>query len=468
MLNNKNVQNAANENERASLFEIFAYGLGGSGRWLFNGIALGLLNYFYTNSLGMSAAVIGSIFMFSRVLDGLIGVSIGILIDKLNPKFGKIKSWLLWSAVPFGLVTLGLFTVPNVSAAGKIIYIIIMYNLMTSVFESTFYIPHLTFPALITSDSGQRTQLSISNQLLGMIISFVPSMILLPAIVAAGNKQSDWIKYMTYIIPIGITFMLVDAFVCKERVHHPSLSNKSKNEPKIGFVKILEAMLQNKYWLMVFGVFIFDALGNQFFNATGIYYAQYVIGDVSQYGKINLASNLPAICALLILSPLVKKFYKRTIFLAGALIKLSGLLMIIILPPTFANLIICRGISAFGMGITFSVMYALVLDTMDYGEWKTGIRLGSTLQSGLNVGMNLGVGLAPGVSGWLMSLGGYNGLVAEQPQAAINSIKLCAIWVPVIFAGLLVLTMVFYDVEKKAAKITEDLQSRNLNVSENA
>lgn len=448
--------------ELAKKREVLAYGMGGFGRCLFNSTALGLLNYFYTNSIGMSAAIIGMIFMFSRVLDGLVGMSIGMLIDKLNPKFGKVKSWLLWSAVPFGIVTLMLFTVPDTSLTGKVIYIIILYNLMTSVFETTFYVPQLTFPALITADKGQRTQLTIVNQIFGMLAGFIPSMILLPMILDMGNKQSDWIKVISFIIPIGVVSMLIDAFVCKERVCETSAKKAKEGEAKsrYGVKNTFKAMLQNKYWLMVFGIFIFDALSNQFFSAAGVYYSQYCLGDASTFGGINMAFTLPVILSLFLSGSIVKKFTKRDIFLTGAIIKLLGLLLVVLLPVSYTNVLIGRGIAGLGTGITFSVMYAFVIDTMDYGQWKTGIRLESTLQSGLNIGMNIGVGLAPGLSGWMMSMSGYDGLAASQPQSAINVINFCATWVPVIFAVLLVAVIWFYDLDKKYPQIVKELRER--------
>jgi GPH family glycoside/pentoside/hexuronide:cation symporter len=112
------------------------------------------------------------------------------------------------------------------------------------------------------------------------------------------------------------------------------------------------------------------------------------------------------------------------------------------------------------MGLTFAVMYAFVPDTMEYGQWKTGIRLEGTMLSACSIGAKLGVGLAPGIVGLLMSAAAYDGLAQVQTEQALAIISLCSTWMPVIFSFVLVLIMFFYDLDKKMDHILADLQDR--------
>lgn len=467
----KNDENTSGQ-DYVGLGEMVAYGMGGFGRGIFNSIAMTLLNYFYTNSIGMSAAIVGMIFMLSRLLDGVTDISVGVLVDKVKSRHGKARSWLLWSVIPFGVSTFLLFTVPDISYVGKIIYVVITYNLVTSIFGTLFYVPHMTLPALMTRNQTQRTQITIVNQILSAAASFVPSMILLPLILKLGGSQSSWIQVMAFAVPVGIITILICFFFTKERVKESSDQraddkgavdkNSTKSKMRIyGALTIIKTLLSNKYWLMVLGIFIFDALSNNFFFASAVYYCQYILGNAGYLGTLSFAFSLPITVGLFAAGPFIKKFSKRDIFLIGAIIKLVGLVAVIILPASLVGMSIARVIAGFGTGITFSTMYAFVPDTMEYGQWKTGIRLEGTLQSACSIGAKFGVGVAPGIVGILMSMARFDGMVAVQPEAALNIIRLCTIWLPALFALLMAITIYFYDLDKKYNQILVDLQERN-------
>lgn len=452
--------------ELAGTGEILAYSMGGFGRGIFNAIVMGLLNYFYTNAIGMSAAVVGMIFMFSRVFDGVSDVGVGVLTDKFTTKYGKARNWVLWSSVPFGISTMILFTVPNVSTVGKIIYMAVTYNFATTVMGTLFYVPHMTLAALITRDQNQRTLITIANQILSAISGFLPSLVLLPLVQNLGNTQEAWIKVVGAMVPIGILSMLICFFFTKERVHE-SAPAEGAHRQKLGFKNVARSLFQNKYWLMVLGIFILDALSNNFFIASGVYYSQYILGNSVYYGTILTANMVPSMIGLFAATPFIKKFTKRSIFLTGAILKLLGLLLVIVLPTGLKSMVISRLIAGFGVGITFSTMYAFIPDTMEYGQWKTGIRLEGILQSACSIGAKIGVGVAPGIVGILMSMGNYDGMAATQPQSALNVIQFCAVWGPAVFAFLMVILICFYDLDKKYPAIMKDLEARKKTAEEN-
>ena len=211
--------------EKAGYGEIFAYGMGGFGRGILNSIIMGLLNYFYTNSIGMSAASVGIIFMVSRIFDGVSDIGAGWLVDKSRSKYGKCRSWLLRSSVLFGISTFILFTVPDISNTGRIIYVAITYNLATSVLGTLFYVPHMTLVARLTRDQHERSIITIVNQILAMISGLVPSMLMLPLIQQMGNTQEAWIKVNAVVCPFAVAAMLVCFFFTRERVHEAEVVN---------------------------------------------------------------------------------------------------------------------------------------------------------------------------------------------------------------------------------------------------
>ncbi len=450
-----------NENVALGAGEMVAYSMGGFGRGIFNAVAMSLLNYFYTNSIGMSAGIVGMVFMLSRILDGVTDVTVGVLTDKIRTKYGKARNWVLWSALPFGIATMLLFTVPDVSVTGKVIYIVVTYNLVTSILGTLFYVPHMTLPALMTKNQTSRAQLTIINQIFSNVASLIPSMILLPAALSMGGTQTAWIKTVLPVIPIGVISMLICFAFTRERVHMAEAAPKAKKETQsYGVKKLLSLLLGNKYWLMVLGIFIFDALSNNFFFASSVYYCQYILHSTTAAGSLTMIYTVAVMIALFLAGPSVKKMSKRNIFMAGAVIKTLGLILVIVLPASVGSFLVGRGIAGFGTGLTYATMYAFVPDTMEYGEWKTGVRLEGTLQSACSIGAKFGVGVAPGIVGILMDVAKYDGLAAEQSAEALNVIRICATWMPAIFAAVLIVLSYFYDLDKKYSGIMADLETR--------
>ena len=364
---------------KISLFEMVAYGFGGFGRGMFNAIAMGQLNYFYTNSLGLSAAVVGMVFMLSRFFDSFTDVLVGALVDKTRSRFGKARIWLLCTCIPFGIGTYLLFTVPQSwGPAGQLIYIIVTYNLCTSILGTTWYVPHMTLPARMTRDQGERAQITNINQIFAMLSSLPFSMILFPQIVANGNTQEAWISAMRIYAVAGVVAMGICAIFAREHVDEEEPAKKQPAQ-KIPFGKMFKALITNKYWVMILLIFIFDAMSNNFAGAVSTYYSQYILGDATIISRANLYITAALVIVLFGATPFVKKFGKGKIFILGSVIKFVGILIMGILPASAAVAVTSRVVEAFGRGFHYATMYAMVPDAMEYGEWKTGIRIEGTM-----------------------------------------------------------------------------------------
>ncbi len=364
---------------KISLFEMVAYGFGGFGRGMFNAIAMGQLNYFYTNSLGLSAAVVGMVFMLSRFFDSFTDILVGALVDKTRSRFGKARIWLLCTCIPFGIGTYLLFTVPQSwGPAGQLIYIIVTYNLCTSILGTTWYVPHMTLPARMTRDQGERAQITNINQIFAMLSSLPFSMILFPQIVANGNTQEAWISAMRLYAVAGVVAMGICTIFAREHVDEEEPAKKQPAQ-KIPFGKMFKALITNKYWVMILLIFIFDAMSNNFAGAVSTYYSQYILGDATIISRANLYITAALVIVLFGATPFVKKFGKGKIFILGSVIKFIGILIMGILPASAAVAVTSRVAEAFGRGFHYATMYAMVPDAMEYGEWKTGIRIEGTM-----------------------------------------------------------------------------------------
>src|SRR5699024_12601160 len=115
--------------------------------------------FFYTDVVGIGAAAVGTLLFVSRIFDGFSDLGMGILIDKTRSKYGKARPWLLWMAAPFGIMTVLLFTVPDIGETGQLIYVYITYNLMVTIVYTAINTPYLTMNSRITQDKHQPSDL---------------------------------------------------------------------------------------------------------------------------------------------------------------------------------------------------------------------------------------------------------------------------------------------------------------------
>ncbi len=446
-----------NKSDRVGLGEMMAYSMGGFGRNLVHSTCLGLLNYFYTNSIGMAAGLVGTVFMLSRFLDGVTDIATGVMVDKVNSKHGKARNWILWIAIPYALSGLLMFAVPPTTVFWQGVYMAITYNLCTSIMGTLFYIPLMTLPALMTQDQGQRHKITIVNQLFVTVAGVIPAGFLYPTILRMGNTQAAWLKVIGVMCAVAAAAMLICFLFTKERV---TGQEYRKTEDKVPLKVMLKALFSNKYWVMLLGVFIFEATSSGVMYSSTPYYCQYILNNANLYSAATVILQITVFVALLLGGLLVKRLSKRNIFILGTALRGCGHI-IVGMTGSLIGLYVGLAIVGCGIGFSYSTMYAFVPDVMEYGEWKTGIRLEGTLQSACSIGAKVGLGLGPGIVGMLMQSAGFNGMIAQQPEAVLHILPVCAVWLPACFCLVLIIIVFLFDLDKRYDGIMKDLQERH-------
>jgi len=144
--------------EKLSLKEKIGYALGdGAANIAWRGVST-FLFIFYTDVFGINPAAVGLLLLIARFSDGVSDIAMGIIGDRTNTKYGKFRPWILWSAIPLGVILSLLFMSPNLSATGKIIYAYTTYIIFTLVYTAN-NIPYGALMAVMTGDDKERTSL---------------------------------------------------------------------------------------------------------------------------------------------------------------------------------------------------------------------------------------------------------------------------------------------------------------------
>ena len=233
------------EFEKIHLKEKFSDGLGDVACNVVYALTTSLLIYFYTNVVGISAAMIGTIMLFSRFFDGISDVLIGHLVDRTHSKHGKSRAWILWMMIPYGIAAILLFTVPPATPIVKGIYVFITYNFCTTVVYTALNLPYATLATLMTRDTDQRAVVNLFRTGMSALGNMVITAITFPLVTRLGDTQQAWIEVSILYAIVSIIMLFICFKNCHERVKEETKTKDGKNVPLWMGIKLC---VTNKYY----------------------------------------------------------------------------------------------------------------------------------------------------------------------------------------------------------------------------
>lgn len=448
----------AHASEKVTVRERLAYGCGDFSSNIMYSAMAAFLMFYYTDYIGVSAAVVGTIMLVSRLFDGISDLVMGIIIDRTRSPFGKARIWILRLVIPYAIGTVLLFAVPNGwSETAKYIYIFFSYNLAFTVLFTGINLPYATLTALMTQDQYERSVLSIFRMILATCGTLFIKTCTLPVVEFFGDNARAWTYTFVVFGALEILTFMITFLFTRERVN--TNDDKRMEVPVIlGF----KALVKNKYWFMATLnlVLIFIAQGVN--GSSEVYYAKEVLGNGNLVGTFSVALQVTQIICMLFIAGFVKKYGKRNVLMAGAAIMIVGYGIMGSGGENLPVLIVgcmLRGIGNSGIS---ACMFAMVTDTIEYGEWKTGIRTEGLINSAASFGQKIGNGLSNVLMGAILAVGGYVGTATTQSASAISAIKVSYIYVPIILTAVQMVVLAFYHLDKEYNSILEDIKKRRI------
>lgn len=441
-----------------SIVERFAYGCGDAGCNIIYTAMSGFLLLYYTDYAGVSAAAVGTIMLLSRVFDGVSDLVMGTIVDRTKSKYGKARPWIMRMCIPFAVSGILLFSVPTSWAGNaKLVYIFITYNIVSTIIYTAINVPYSTLNALMTQDPYERSVLSVYRNLLATVGSLFVNTFTLKFVEFFGDNAAAWSKTFGVFGFISVAVFLINFFGTKERVKAVgAVDGKVQTvSVKDGF----RSLFQNKYWIIVTIMLAIMFIAMSLYGGASVYYADLILGNRKLVAPINNAVYIAQIISMFGVAFTVKRFGKRNVMIMGCIMSIlgfgiiafSGAYIVVILSGVF------RGIGGACMGAT---MWAMVSDTIDYGEWKTGNRTEGLANSACSFGYKIGNGLGSALLGWILAMGGYNGQARVQTASALFSVKVAFIIIPCIIYVLIILLMTRYHLDKEFDGIIKDLKKR--------
>lgn len=419
------------------------------------GAALGAFAMmYYTDVAHINAGVIGVIMLVSRFLDGASDLIMGLVVDHTRSRFGKARPWLLRIAIPFAIATTLMFSVPDFEDKAKVIYIFVTYNLVMTMY-TMINLPYGSLSTLMTDDSYERSVLNIFRQIFAQVTSLIITSATLPLINVFGGGQKAWtITYGIFSAAAAVLFLICFAGT-KETV-----GVAAKERETVPVKTALLALIKNKCWIISMLLGTGTCLFYMAISTINSYFCVQVLHNENMVGTLNAAYIAPMIIFFFFMAPIVRRIGKKKTNLAGWILILISYVPLLGAMASIPVLVVSSVIRGVGYACVMGVQFAIIGDSVEYGEWKTGVRSEGLVFSAQSFGCKVGMGLGNVLIGALLSWGKYDGALDVQPDSAIVVIKALYVGMPMIVAILQMLLMIPYTIEKEYDQMNRELAER--------
>lgn len=440
----------SNISEKISFKEKIGYATGDLAcNFIYQTVSSYLL-FFYTDVFGISAVAAGFMFLIVRMFDAVMDPLIGTVVDKTNTKYGRFRPYLLYGAFPFAGVAILCFTTPGFSDPIKLVYAYVTYILLSMTY-SIVNIPYAALTAAITQDNKEVVSLTSIRMLFsntgGLIVSFgVP---LLAGIFTnmTGKTSTGWQITMSIMGILGAILLIYCFLNTQERVE----INHSE-EGKVNFKDIFLQLKTNRPLVIICLFFILNFGVNSIVNSVGIYYVTYNVARPDLVKWYGLMGTLPALILMPLMPAMYKWMGKKKLLFTALSLKAIGLIALFVVPATMVPLVFTgRLIAALGTITAGAFTWALIPETIDYGQYKTGKRASGVIYALVGFFFKFGMAIGGIIPGLILAKFGY---VANHAQTttALHGILITMTVIPAIFVIIELAAIFFYNLDENEHK----------------
>ena len=399
------MSNVVNDKTNIPFYRMLAYAsTDAAGNLLYTTVTTFIL-YYYTDVFGLSVATAGAILLAARILDAFDAPVWGFIIDHTHTRWGQSRPFWLWMSAPFAIFFILMFWSPAMSATGKFWWGLVTY-LLFGICYTGIGTPITSILPNLSNDEDQRLKLNSTRSIGGMVGYFITATFTLSFVefFSTGTAQSGW-RNTAIILGIAGFLLLIFAFSDTREINKPKKA--------ISIISSIKAAKSNWPWFLLVIVFIFYWLGNASRTSVVVYYTQYNLGHKGFASVLN-ALVMFQIIGMVAIPYLVKKFSKTHVLMAGMFPAALGQIMIYFTGNSLVMLAVAWSIASVGTGISVTLPFAMLANTVDYGEWKNGIRASGFLTA---IGSSFAIKMGSGLGGWAPSVilahAGYHAGVAQ-------------------------------------------------------
>lgn len=428
---------------------------------------------FYTDVMGVSAAIVGAVIMLARFIDAFTDVTMGRICDRARvTKNGKFKPWIIRMCGPVAISSFLIYQSGFADAAMwfRITWLVVTYILWGSVFYTSINIPYGSMASAISREPDDRQSLStyrtMGSTLAGVIVGAgVP---ILAYDTVNGNTVLNG-RAFTIIAGVfsilAILCYIACYFLVNERVipEHAPEAHRGK-----GVIQMLRNAISNRALISIIAASVVMLLAQLTMQSMANYVYPNYYNNATAQSVSTFAMMLGMIVAAGAAKPLARKFGKAEVSVVSNL--LAGgicLLLFLIRPASVWVYVLLNLVSWVGLGIFAMVSWALITDVIDYSEIKNGIREDGSIYAMYSFARKLGQAASAGLSGLLLTAIGYTQSTAFE-EGVLEGIFNISTLIPA--AGFILLALIlwfWYPLHKKQVdKNVEILREKHEGIAE--
>ncbi|WP_283710193.1 glycoside-pentoside-hexuronide (GPH):cation symporter [Pseudoalteromonas prydzensis] len=426
--------------------EKIAYGLGDTASNIIFQTVMLFLTFFYTDIFGISPAIVGTLFLVVRVIDAITDPLMGSLTDSTRTKYGSYRPYLLWLALPFGVISIITFTTPDLSDTGKVIYAFVTYTLLMLVYTA-INIPYSALGGVLSKDPTERVSIQSYRFVFGMLGGLIISSCTMPLVNWLGKGDNALGYQLTMVIMscLGVALFLICFRFTKERV-------VAQQYKQLNLKQQMHTLWQNGPFKVLCAASLMLLTSMVLRTTLAIYYVKYVLGEadlVTAFVTIGMIGNILG-CACS--QPLSKRVDKKTAYIY--LQYLSAIISCVAFWLPGEQLIWAFAIYflwCFVTQMATPLLWAKMADTIDYGQWQNGHRLTGLVYASVVFFIKLGLALGGAIAGWLLAYYGYQANTALS-EATRDGILISFTLFPAIGSILVALIMKRYILDNQTVQ----------------
>jgi Na+/melibiose symporter-like transporter len=450
---------------------------------------------FYTDTAGLSAVAVGTMFLVLRLADAAFDPIIGAMSDRTRTRWGSFRPWILFTAVPFGVIFWLVYVTPDAGPQAKLIYAYITYTLVMMLYSAN-NTPYAALMGVMTADAGERSSIASYRFVGALIGQFVIQALPLPLVAKLGgdNSAKGWALTMAIFGVLIIVLNLITFATTRERVQAPPGARHSVGDD-------LKDVFSCRPWLVMFAltlcVFTMLVVRGSSSNYLFAYYMDQdrireflgtlgLVGggeatgwrmlldslgllvkpDSSNASAVGLSlffviGSVVQIVGIMVSKPLADRCGKKAVFLAGVAVTTAATLGVFFVGPTSVGALFWLGILwAVGWGPTVPLLWVMIADVADYSEWKSSRRATGFMYAGILFALKAGLSLGGALSAWIIDAYGYVPNVAQTEQALLG-IRLGTSVYPAVLLGIVLVCLALYPIGKAlGVQIQTELEER--------
>ena len=481
--------------ETLSVREKIGYSLGDLAANLIFQTLVTFLAFFYTDVYRIPASAASTVIFIGGLLGAFVFTPVmGLIADRTRTRWGKFRPWILWTAVPFGVLSLLAFSTPDLGERGKVFYALATYILLVAVYAAN-NLPYAALSGVITGNMAERNSMSAYRFVAVMIAQFIIQALLLPLvlILGGGDKAQGFQNTMTLFAVLGTVFFLITFFTTRERVV-PEPAQKSSIGQDLG------DLVRNRPWQIMLALTILVFINIALKGGMYVYYFKYYLDEAALAGFLqdigfngliaglnsvltgmgltefqwpkdaptsalslfNGGGILMMIVGIGFSKPLADRFGKRNVY--GLFLLLSTLCLLAFMffdPQSVGLAMVAQVMHGFLYGITIPLLWAMVADVADWSEWKNRRRATAIVFSAILIGLKLGLSIGGALVAGILAHYGYDPDLPAQAAQTVEGIKLSiSLYASIPFLACIAL-LFFYEINKAMeSRIEHDLAAR--------